>query len=159
MATDYTARPISHYLAHRRGMCLPDKITHVEALKVSTCAYITEDNMFYDAEKNAVPSWAGIEYMAQTAAIWVGIHDEKHHKPIQMGFLIGTRRYEAHEPVFHSNQLISIHVFASFVEDNVIVFDGEIHDQQGNILATGNLTAFRPDDMAQYLKDGEPNEQ
>lgn len=155
MTTDYSTRLPSDYIRHRGPMLLIDDICHADETSIVTQAHITNDNVFFDPKKGGVPSWVGLEFMAQTAAIWVGIDDERNGRPIQLGFLLGSRSYEAEGSLLPENETISIEVSADFIDGNIMVFNGTIRaqsTQNSDFTINGNLSAFRPEDVDQYLQ-------
>lgn len=135
-------------------MLLIDQIKRVEEKIIVTEAKICADNIFFDKRHQGVPSWVGLEYLAQSAAIWVGIDDERIGRDITLGFLLGSRSYRAEKSVFAENEILTMKVEADFIEASVTVFSGAIINAHGQTLVEGNLTAFRPDDLDRYLAGG-----
>src|SRR3546814_4006409 len=53
---------------------------------------ITPQSLFFEASRG-VPCWVGVEYMAQAIGAYAGIVRRQSGQPIEIGLLLGTRRY------------------------------------------------------------------
>ncbi len=144
-------KPVTHYIRHRPPMLLVDDIQETSTDCAATTTTITHDNLFYDNEKNGVPAWVGMEIMAQTAGVWVGMEDERNGKQPELGFLLGSRSYEAYQPLFTEGETLFTQVTATFINLPMVVFAGVMKNQQGELLAKGEFTAFRPENVDAYL--------
>lgn len=118
---------------------------------VWTDSYLSRSNIFYSRESDFIPCWLGIEMLAQTAAIWAGMEDERLQVPIKLGFLLGVRTYVAKIPGFSPEECYQNHIQTNFIADATVVFSGEILDSKGVLCASGELTAFRPENVEAYL--------
>lgn len=140
-------------------MRLIDKLLSSSQLDVEVAAEVRADNVFYDAAKGGVPAWTGIEYMAQTAAVWVGLEDSRAGKKIEPAFLISTRQYTAHCPQFELGESLRVCVHVNLIDGSLVAFNGAIysaHNADNRLLAEAVFTAYRPDDVAAYLAAAEP---
>lgn len=136
-------------------MRLVDTLLSSSALDVEVEASIRQDNVFYDASRGGVPAWTGIEYMAQTAAVWVGLEDTRANKKIEPAFLISSRQYTAHKSLFALDEPLRICVHVDLINGPLVAFSGTIHSRAG-LLAEAIFTAYRPDDVAAYMAATEP---
>lgn len=154
---DSAAFPPERYIKHRRAMLLVDEVLNVtleaEHQRIITRSTLNSSCVFFEKELTAIPAWAGLEFLAQSAAILVGIDDEQKGLRIQLGFLLGSRNYESHCQGFNINSTITVDVSTDYQDGDIRVFSGCILDEQGNVLAEGSLTAFRPEDEDTYLQD------
>ena len=90
--------------------------------------------------------WVGIEWMAQAVAAWSGVQAVEAGQPPAVGFLLGSRRYEAKVAYFALGEPVRIEVFLDFRADNGLgAFRGQLLDQQGQLLASGTLNVYQPD--------------
>ncbi len=144
-------KPVTHYIRHRPPMLLVDEIASADLEYAATRTTIKTDNLFFDASKGGVPAWAGVEIMAQTAGVWVGMEDERQGVPPELGFLLGSRSYDAFQPIFHEGETLHTTVKAVFINLPMVVFEGEMKNSAGICIAKGEFTAFRPDDVEAYL--------
>src|ERR671939_470173 len=62
------------------------------------------------AERGAMPSWIGIELMAQAIAAHVGLVARTRGQPPKRGVLLGTRQYRASETRFAAD--VELHITA-----------------------------------------------
>ena len=115
---------------------------------------IRDTDLLFDKNLNGVPSWAALEFMAQSIACYVGLED-LHKKPDAapaVGFVLGSRKISVSAPVFLVNKSYFVHVKSLFCDSNIASFDCEIIDEDKNIIANGALNAFRPDDITEFME-------
>lgn len=143
---------IAKYILHMPPMRLVEELVSGDENQVTTALEIRTDSTFFDESLGGVAAWVGLEYMAQTAAVWVGLEDVRHQQPVQLGFLVSARQYEARTPVFRENEKLRVTIRRLFGEDQVVVFEGTICTAAGDTLAEANFTAYRPDDADAYLR-------
>ncbi|HEV8078587.1 MAG TPA: 3-hydroxylacyl-ACP dehydratase, partial [Marinobacter sp.] len=84
-------KPVANYIPHQPPMRLIGELLSVEEYQVVVDARVSTDNVFFSADAGGVPTWVGIEYMAQAAAVWVGLHCERRGRPIAPAFLLSSR--------------------------------------------------------------------
>jgi predicted hotdog family 3-hydroxylacyl-ACP dehydratase len=111
---------------------------------------IAEDSVFFRSGLG-VPSWVGVEYMAQTVALFAGVIARQAGTNIQIGLLLGARRYDVKTEYFQLGSLLRIHVVEVWRASQMAVFDCTIEDRER--LAEAQLNVFRPDDTAAFLAD------
>lgn len=143
---------IQDVIPHRPPMRLIDSLHSQAAMQVTTTAGVNEQSLFYDAAVNGVPAWVGLEYMAQTAAVWIGLRDHQQGRTPEPAFLVSARQYQAHEPVFPLGSHFYIEVTVKLMDANIVSFVGKIYDDSGKNWADALFTAFRPDDVQAYLQ-------
>jgi predicted hotdog family 3-hydroxylacyl-ACP dehydratase len=110
---------------------------------------IAEDSLFYQSGKG-VPSWAGIEYMAQTIALFSGVQAKRAGQDVRVGFLLGTRKYQATKDYFRLGSYLEIRAQEEWNDGQMAIFDCRIDDE--DCLATARLNVFQPRDLAAYLE-------
>ena len=147
---------ISAYLPHRPPMRLVERLVSESPQTTVTEARVTEDNVFYDPALGGVPSWVGLEYLAQTAAVWLGLDCQRHSRPVQPAFLVSSRSFDAEQPVFALGETLRISVIPNLIDGPLVAFSGHIHDHQGALLVEAMFSAFQPQDPEAYLKASEP---
>lgn len=121
-------------------------------------ATIDSDNIFYDADQDGVPTWTSIEFMAQTAAVWVGLVDQT-PATAQPAFLISARSVEATIPVFPRAARLQIRVDVNFIDGPIVAFHGKIMqctDGEPQPVCRAEFSAFRPDSLEEYLRASDP---
>jgi len=141
----FGAHPMDAWLPHRGRMRLIDRVDQCDADAISCTAIVRRDGLFTNAE--GMPAWIGIELMAQTAAAWAGARARSGGGAPRVGFLVGSRRYDAHAPLFAIGAVLRVTAVCALAGDNGLrLFDCTIaHDAR--TLATGRigvLEARRP---------------
>jgi len=135
-------------IPHRPPMLLINEIIAVDQRSSSAVVSIDSNASFFEALKG-VPSWIGLEYMGQTAALIAGYQLKEGLIEPHLGFLLGTRAFKAEQAYFEPN--INLLVSCSekaLVGDDLATFDCRIsrYDSganNGELLASANLSVFR----------------
>jgi predicted hotdog family 3-hydroxylacyl-ACP dehydratase len=87
----YIGRPVSYFVLHRDHMLLLDTLVDIGAGHAS-CEWKVEDSAFFQPELG-VPSYIGIEHMAQSIATLAGARARLNGQKPPLGFLVGTRHF------------------------------------------------------------------
>lgn len=153
MSTEFL--PVENYVPHRGAMLLLDRL--VSANEDTAVAEVTvpRDGLFlHDA---GMPSWVGIEYMAQTVAAWAGWRARQKGQAVQIGFLLGSRKYEAVQAFFDPGMLLTVSVRCELLGDNGLgMFDCRINDDGEKELATARISVFEPGEGNAYIPPSAP---
>ncbi|CAN7336706.1 hotdog family protein [Caballeronia sp. LjRoot31] len=91
--------PIETILPHRGTMLLLDGVSACTDETLTAYASVRADAWYADAD-GAMPAWIGIELMAQAIAAHVALLAMRAGGRARPGVLLGSRRYEAHVPLF-----------------------------------------------------------
>src|SRR5690606_3578638 len=92
-----------------------------------------------------VPSWIGVEYMGQTAALIAGYQLQQGEVEPHLGLLLGTRKYTAGRPWFPVASCLTVTCNqVAVVGQNLATFQCEIHDRQTlELYASAKLSVYR----------------
>ena len=101
---------------------------------------VNDDGLF--GNHKSVPSWAGIEYMAQAIGAYAGIKSILAGEPIKLGYLLGTRRYISNVSDFNVGTALTVIVKVIIQDDKLGAFDCQILG--AGIEVSANLTVFQP---------------
>lgn len=142
--------PIDELLPHRGAMLLVDRLLADDAESVRVEATIKPGELFLTDQ--GMPGWVGIELMAQTVASWAGLRSLEAKRPVQLGFLLGTRKYECSRPFFPVGARLEIEARQELVAENgLAVFACRLF-LEGEVVATAQLNAFQPPNVDEYLR-------
>ena len=136
-------------LPHSGRMVLIDDVIDAGDGWVQAGVRIAEDSLFFETGKG-MPSWIGIEYMAQTVALYSGIQARKTGQEPQIGFLLGTRKYQVMTDYFRLGSYLTIDAQEEWNDGQMATFDCRIACE--DCLATARLNVFQPRDLSAYLK-------
>ena len=144
-------------LPHRAPMLLLSEVVNYDETFASARIYITTDSAFFDAELGGVPSWVGMEYMAQTIGIWAGHQQLLNNKPVQAGFLLGCRSYDCNSAIFPAGCILQLSAKPVYLDKSGIgAFDCAITSENiinsKTIHATAQIKAFRPEDPKDFVR-------
>jgi predicted hotdog family 3-hydroxylacyl-ACP dehydratase len=147
---------VSRYIPHRPPMILIDAIDSYSEESVATTTRITLHSPFYSHADDGVPAWVGLEYMAQTAAVWVGLDDERYGRAVEPAFLVSARSFEAAVPVFTTGETLLTEVRVQLRDGEIVAFVGRIINGEGELRAEAQFTAYRPRNVQAYLQRQNP---
>jgi predicted hotdog family 3-hydroxylacyl-ACP dehydratase len=104
------------------------------------------------SEDGAMPSWIGIELMAQAIAAHVGLVARSHGKPPKAGVLLGTRQYRATQARFPAGAELIVSARMTYRDESGLgSYDSTI--TLGNArVATARVNVYEPPDFAAFLK-------
>lgn len=141
--------PVPSLLPHSRGMVLIAEPAASGDEWAEASVRVAEDSLFFEPGCG-VPAWVGLEYMAQTIALYAGITARQTDRDINIGLLLGSRRYEAKTEYFQLGSLLRIHVDEVWQDSQMAVFDCYIETRDR--LAEAQLNVFRPVDAAAFIE-------
>lgn len=85
---------VNELLPHAGAAVLIDAVLMNAPDRIRAAAHITREHPYYVADQG-VPTWVGIEMMAQTVAAHAGLTGRAEGRAPRAGMLLGTRRYRA----------------------------------------------------------------
>lgn len=142
---------IEDLVPHKASMSLLDEVLDANDISARAAVRIAEDSLLFDASLGGVPASTGIEYMAQAIAMFAGAQARRAGSVPAVGFLLGTRRFVAHVPVFALGALLEICVEQELRDDQMAAFNCRILEG-GDILVEARLSVFQPNDVEEFLK-------
>lgn len=144
---------IRDLMPHDAPMVLLDAIEEVRDNGLTASVTITTESLF--VEDDGVPAWVGLEYMGQAIAAHAGIRARRKGEPVQIGFLVSTRRYEPGCACFPVGAQLAISVQAITEGSHGLqVFECTIRGP--NIAATANLNVYMPDNIEEFMQENAP---
>ncbi len=153
MNTDYTKIDVESLLPHSGDMVLLDKILEYGDDYAVSQVTVRMNSIFYDEDINGIHSTIGLEWMAQTIAAVAGIAALQNNKPVQIGFLLGSRKYEPSTSIFKLDEEFEIHVKQLYREENGLgAFECSIR-QADVLIVESKLNVFAPDNAENFLKE------
>ncbi|EJM29419.1 MULTISPECIES: hotdog family protein [Pseudomonas] len=142
--------PLAELLPHAGDMILIDRILSFDDEQIHTTLTVRPGGLF-SLPDGSLPAWVGVELMAQSVAAFAGCHARQKGNPVELGFLLGTRKFECNVAAFPVGSELTIHGLRSLEDDNGMgVF--ECHINAPGIEASARLNVFRPPHAADYLE-------
>ncbi len=139
---DPAALPIVDLLPHAPPMVLLDRVVAAGDEQLSAEVTIRADSEF--CREGRVGAWVGIEYMAQAVAAWSGWQARQRGEPVKVGFLLGTRRYDALRSEFLIGETLLVYVEREFQADNGLArFRAEIRCGD-ELCAQASISVYEP---------------
>ena len=141
--------PLAELLPHAGDMILIDQVLGFDQEQIHTRLTVRAGGLF-NREDGSLPAWVGIELMAQSVAAYAGCRARSEGNPVELGFLLGTRKFECNVDHFPLGCELHIHALRSLEDDNGMgVF--ECHLSGPGIHASARLNVFRPPQAQNYL--------
>jgi predicted hotdog family 3-hydroxylacyl-ACP dehydratase len=147
--------PIEQVVPHSAPMILLNKLVSYDKNSAQCEVTISVHSPFYSETVKGVPSYIGCEYMAQTIAAFAGAWANDHGEAVNIGFLIGTRKYKTQQPLFKLNDVLRILVTKLYEEESGLsVFECSISSNE-IVLCEAKINVFQPNDAVQFIRDNQ----
>ncbi len=148
---NFVNQDIEPYSPLSKSMCLLNKVVSIEDGAFSASVILNESSTFADSD--GVPGWLGIEYMAQAIAAFAGVRATKEKQPVEIGFLLGSRKYQSSISCFPFHKEIVITVSELLQDESGLgVYDCSINIDD-EIVASAKLNVFQPKDPIQFIEE------
>jgi predicted hotdog family 3-hydroxylacyl-ACP dehydratase len=136
--------PVVDVVPHKPPMSLLRHVLSHDADFTLCDVAIESGSLFLSGTR--VDAWVGLEYMAQAVAAHAGMVARLSGKPVEIGFLLGTRRADFFTDGYRVGQILQVAVRHVWGEGELFSFDCSITDAlvAGRCLATAQLNVFRP---------------
>jgi predicted hotdog family 3-hydroxylacyl-ACP dehydratase len=130
------------WVPHRGAMNLLETVLRCDDDAIEVLVRVPAQGLF--SSDDGVPAWVGIEYMAQAVAAWSGARAHAGGGSPKIGYLLGSRRYEAAVQAFPVGAELRVLAQCELMGDNGLgMFDCRI-EQGGRVVASGRLSVFEP---------------
>lgn len=144
---------IEQVVPHSAPMILLNRLANYTDESACCEVDISPQSPFYNTSLQGVASYIGCEYMAQTIAAYAGALAKDKGNDVQIGFLIGTRKYKTYAPVFAKGQTLKVTVTKLYQEESGLsVFECQIHHDE-TLLAEAKINVFQPQDPMQFIRE------
>jgi len=145
--------PISELLPHRGSMALLDHLIEAEPQRALCTVVLRRESSF--CREGRVPSYVGIEYMAQAAGVLISWANRlAGKKEAGIGFLVSVRKFDSRVDGFAAGETLAVEA-KEVMRDNdngIGVMACSIYASGGDLLARAQLTAYQPKDLDAFLK-------
>lgn len=143
--------PIAELVPHAGNMILLDEVLSCTDEDIETRLQVQPGGLLNQAD-GSLPAWVGVELMAQTIAAFAGVQARRAGLPVELGFLLGTRKYSCNVEHFPAGSELRIRATCSLQDDNGMgVFECHLHGP--GIEVEARLNVFRPPQPAIYLQE------
>jgi len=140
---------VEDLVMHRGAMNLLDSIDDYGDDWLRAKLEVRNDAMF--ACEYGVPSWLGMEYLAQAIGAFEGINRRLQGSVPKLGFLVGSRKYVCNTDYFSPGMLLTLQVSREMqAENGLAVFRCELTGE--GVVATADINVFQPENAEEFLK-------
>jgi predicted hotdog family 3-hydroxylacyl-ACP dehydratase len=141
--------PLAELLPHAGNMILIDQILAFDEEQIHTRLNVRPGGLFNRAD-GSLPAWVAIELMAQSIAAYAGCKARLKGNQVQLGFLLGSRKFDCNVEHFPVGSELTIHALRSFQDDNGMgVFECNLTGPGIQVMA--RLNVYCPPKVADYL--------
>ena len=150
---DMTKFTIEQVLPHDHPMILLDSLVTFDEDSATCNNLITEQSLLFDAALQGVPSYVGIEYMAQSIAAYANANELINNRPVEIGFLVSTRKYKCDYAVFTLGMALQITVKLLYKDESGLsAFDCAIFIDDKEV-ASARVNVFQPENPTEFLAE------
>lgn len=142
---------IEDVVPHDHPMILIDELISYDL--ENACCQVTmhEKSNFFNAERNSVPSYVGIEYMAQSIAAFANANEKDQGREVSIGFLVSSRKFKILVSEFTPGMKLQIYVTQIYAESGGLsAFDCYI-EHKGELVSSAKINTFHPKDASAFL--------
>ena len=133
--------PIAELLSHRPPALLLERILELSSTRCVALVRIEPGAWYLQADGSA-PAWVGLEWMAQAASAFSGHRHRLAGREPRIGFLLGTRSFEALVPSFPVGMELEVEAEAIYLDETGLsAFTCEVR-HSGETLARARLKAI-----------------
>ena len=148
---DVARLSIEDVVPHRGAMLLLDRLLAADEERVVVEGHVRHGQLF--ATDAGLPSYVGIEMMAQAIAAWAGCRAHRLGQTVKLGFLLGTRRFACTRTHFPYGARIEVLAHREVMGDNGLGMFACTLSLEGEVVAEAMLSVFEPPDFAAYLRE------
>lgn len=130
--------PVTELLPHRGRSVIIDKVLVNSENSICVSTLITTKHPFF-VNGRGVPSWTGIEYMAQAIAAHAGLENLRSRNSPRIGMLLGVRNFQTERQYFQEGLKLEISASKDFGDARGIAACSCTIQADGQILARANL--------------------
>ncbi len=136
-------KEILNYIPHRNTMALLDRIVCKEIEGFNVEVKITKDSALFSDD--GVPSYCGVEYMAQSIAAYNTLFLEKINKLPRIGFMVSIRNFKTSVEKFKLGDCLNIMVDPVLIVATSGSFNCKILINNEEV-SSSKITAYVPTD-------------
>jgi predicted hotdog family 3-hydroxylacyl-ACP dehydratase len=140
---------IESYIPHRAPMRLIDRLIEADDQQALVEADVPMQGRF--VRDGAMPTWVGIEHMAETIAAWAGARARRRGQPVPLGLLLGTRKLEIGRATVPAGATLRIQARCELLAANGLgMFECRmmLGDEE---VASAFISVFEPEDAMSLL--------
>ncbi len=140
--------PVEELLPHSGSMVLLSAVTGHGAESTACTARVGASELFRGPD-GRVPSWVGVEYMAQCIAVDGALRARAAGAELSVGLFLGSRKLRFNASHFEPGQELEVTARHISGDASLSAFQCEIRDRESReLLADGRLSVYVPSDLA-----------
>ena len=133
---------VAGLLPHSGPMLLLDRVLE-HSPQGTVCSVAVEASELFRETDGSVPTWVGLEYMAQCAAAHGALAARARGEALRPGLFLGSRRVRLRADAFGPHQVLRVSAHHHRGEAGLVAFDCEIRDAAGGeLLADARVNVY-----------------
>ncbi len=145
--------PIEQVVPHDHPMILIDELLKYDQEKACCQVTITPTSNFFNAQKQSVPSYVAIEYMAQSIAAFANANEKDKGGEVAIGFLVSSRKFKVYVSEFSLAAQLVVCVEQLYVEESGLSAFACKVEQNDKLVAEAKINIFQPQDASAFLAE------
>ena len=143
--------PIEELVPHRGTMLLLDRVVSCDEQSIEAERTVPAEGWYFD-EQGGMPSWIGIELMAQAIAAYANLYAYAHGEPPKRGLLLGSKTYRVRAARIAAGERLRVVARLSYRDDSgFAAYDCTINSAGGE-LAAATLKVYEPPDFDAFMR-------
>lgn len=135
---------VSELIAHEAPMILIDEVSGYDDENIRVIVKIQERSPFL--YNGSVPSYIGVEYMAQTVACFCGLQALNAKESIRIGFLLGTRKLKLSKKSYSLGDMLVVNARALYNDGEMAAFECSI-SVNNETVSEATLNVYQPSNL------------
>jgi predicted hotdog family 3-hydroxylacyl-ACP dehydratase len=145
--------PITELLPHRGSAVLLERVVAHDD-EATVCTVDPRASTLYRGDDGAVPTWVGLEYMAQAVAAHGGLLDRRAGRPPRPGFFLGSRRLAFAADRFDPDLRLEVTAKPVRASRRMMAFDCAVRREgEAEPVVSGVLTVYLLDSFEALVED------
>lgn len=133
-------------------MLLLDEIVRYDRQGLCASLRVHADAPFCDAQ--GAPGWLGLEWMAQAGGAWVGTQQHDWGERVDIGFLLGTRRYRGPARFAPGRWYVLVDLLLFDPAERIVAMDAVLSASPDGErpCASSRIKLFQPADVDDFIR-------
>lgn len=153
MNPDFPA--ITELVPHRPPLLQVERVLSFSDNRIVCAMTVRADSVLVG--EGGLPSWAGIELMAQAIAAHAGLLAHRAGVPVKKGFLLGSRDYKAERSSLPTGSALTISAEPLYQDDAGLGAFACVISGDGIALIKAQLNVFVPPNYPAFMAQREQN--
>lgn len=141
---------IKDLIPHRGCNLLLEKVLQADSASITASGQVPPSGWYLEQDKT-MPSWIGIELMAQAIAAHIGLENQQRGGPVRPGMLIGCKSFEILAPGLGISEKFCVRAETIYRDDNGFAAYDCVVSGTAGAMAKATLKAYQPENFKDFM--------